>query len=114
MGAAEAEIVGFDFGMEAAFEGGLGDGKKALGGAGAAGYGSSEELVGAAPVAQPEPIQLPEADARVWSALGGGVFGMDELAARAALPTRECLAAVTSLELRGMVECLVSGEVRRR
>lgn len=71
-------------------------------------------LVGVSPAAQPEPIQLPEADARVWSALGGGVLGMDELAARAALPVRECLSAVTSLELRGMVECLVSGEVRRR
>lgn len=33
MGTVEAEIVGFDFGLEAAFEAGFDDGKEALGGA---------------------------------------------------------------------------------
>lgn len=43
MGTAEAEIVGFDFGLEAAFEGGLDYWEEALRGSGATGDGSSEE-----------------------------------------------------------------------
>jgi len=38
----------------------------------------------------------------------------DELSNRANMPARECLAAVSSLEILGLVECLLTGEVRRR
>ncbi len=53
-------------------------------------------------------------EARVWEALDGGAVEMDVLCARAALPADRCLAAVTSLELSGAVECGISGEVHRR
>lgn len=51
---------------------------------------------------------------RVWSALECAALSLDELCARAALPVTECLAAVTGLELRGAVECALTGEIRRR
>jgi len=71
-------------------------------------------LAGVSAGPQPEPIQLSESEARVWSALGVSARGMDALVSISGLPTRECLAVVTSLELRGLIECLVSGEIRRR
>lgn len=43
MGTAEAEIVGFDFGLEAAFEACLDEREETLRGSGATGDGSSEE-----------------------------------------------------------------------
>ena len=39
---------------------------------------------------------------------------IDSLAARTRLPARECMRAVTTLELAGAVECLLTGEIRRR
>jgi len=51
---------------------------------------------------------------RIWSALESGAQSLDMLCARAALPVNECLAAVTGLELRGAVECALTGEIRRR
>ncbi len=71
-------------------------------------------LAGVTQVQQPEPIHLSETDAAVWSAIGGETLAIDSVAARARLSTRECLAAITSLELSGMVESLITGEVRRR
>ena len=71
-------------------------------------------IAGVAAVAQPEPIQLDEVDARVWTAIGGETLPVDSVASRAQVSTRECLAAITSLELSGMVESLITGEVRRR
>lgn len=61
-----------------------------------------------------EPIQLSDVEARVWSALGGSSIRMDALAATAKLSARECMTVVTMLELRGLVESLVSGDIRRR
>jgi DNA processing protein len=71
-------------------------------------------LAGLTPVTQAEPIQLSDIDAKVWSALGGQSLSVDSIAARTDLSTRECLAAVTSLELSGMIESLITGEIRRR
>ena len=51
---------------------------------------------------------------RVWNALGHGAASLDELCARSGLPVAQCLTAVTGLELRGAVECALTGEVRRR
>lgn len=51
---------------------------------------------------------------RVWSALDSCAPSLDDLCARAALPVAECLAALTGLELRGAVECALTGEIRRR
>ena len=54
------------------------------------------------------------AELRVWSALDQGAASLDELCARSALPVAQCLSAVTGLELRGIVECALTGEIRRR
>ena len=63
---------------------------------------------------QSEPIGLPPAEAAIWSALATEPLAIDTLASRVRLTTRECLMIVTSLEIKGMVECLLTGEVRRR
>lgn len=51
---------------------------------------------------------------RIWGALGDGEATLDELCARAGLPVSECVAAVSGLELRGAVECSLTGTIRRR
>lgn len=71
-------------------------------------------LVGAARAASPPPYQLNEADGEVWSALAGGALTVDALSRLTSLAARDCLTAVTSLEIQGMVESLLTGEVRRR
>ena len=50
----------------------------------------------------------------VWDALGVHALDVDALTALSALPASRCLAAVTTLELRGVVECSLTGEIRRR
>lgn len=54
------------------------------------------------------------AERMVWKALSGGAIDVDALAASTDLPLRECLAALTALELAGAVECDPTGEIRRR
>jgi DNA processing protein len=50
----------------------------------------------------------------VWMALDVPAPDLDTLAARASLPARRCLAAVSALELSGAIECALTGEIRRR
>lgn len=64
---------------------------------------------GASSQAPEDPIEL-----RVWSVLGDGEATMDELCGRTGLPVSECLIAVTGLEVRGAIECALTGVVRRR
>lgn len=91
--------------------------------------GSNELLgVGASPIASMAdaltlaglmaPIQLgdlPEhgAERRLWNALAEGAADLDTLCARAALPAHQGLAAVSALEIRGLIECAMTGEIRR-
>jgi len=58
---------------------------------------------------------LPEqgAERRLWDALAYGPTDLDTLCTRAALPAHAGLAAVSALEIRGMIECALSGEIRR-
>lgn len=60
-------------------------------------------------------FELPEAgvERRLWDALAQGPADLDTLCTRASLPAREALAAVSGLEVRGMIECALSGEIRR-
>ena len=59
--------------------------------------------------------ELPEGGAEriVWHALERGGLDLESLSARASLPAHQALAAVSALELRGLVECSLTGEIRR-
>jgi len=57
---------------------------------------------------------LPETEQRVWDALKDGLAEMDSLPETTGLSMAECLAAVTSLEILGLVECTLAGEIHRR
>lgn len=70
-------------------------------------------LVGVAPPRSAPPELRTPAERAIWEALAAGPAAVDELAARAALPARECLAALTALEMRGAIACALTGEVRR-
>ena len=71
-------------------------------------------LAGVDGAAQASPARLSDVDARVWSAIGGETLGIDAIASRSGLSARDCLESVSSLELEGMIESLVTGQVRRR
>jgi DNA processing protein len=71
-------------------------------------------LAGLSPVPRAGPRVDDEVEMRVWAALGHGAATLDELCSRSGLPVAQCLSAVTGLELRGAVECALTGEVRRR
>jgi len=72
-------------------------------------------LLGIAPQrdAAPPPT-LPDSEQKVWEATAEGCIDTDRLPATTGLPLSECLAAITSLEILGLVECTIAGEVRRR
>ena len=67
----------------------------------------------AAPRRAPEPA-LVGAAAALWEALRDGAADVETLAARARLPARACLTALSELELAGLVTCALTGEVARR
>ncbi len=71
-------------------------------------------LLGLEAPVRSKPELRDEAERRVWAALLDGASTLDELCSRAALPVAQCLTAVTGLELRGVVECALTGEIRRR
>lgn len=53
-------------------------------------------------------------EGRVWAALADGALDLDSLCHRSGLPASQCLAAVTKLEIAGSIECVLTGEIRRR
>ena len=53
------------------------------------------------------------AERRLWDALEQGPTDLDTLCTRSALPAHEAMAGVTGLEMLGLVECAMSGEIRR-
>ncbi len=79
-----------------------------------AAVGDAMLLAGVNAPSRPRALELPEPESRVWNALRAGGLDPDTLANHSSLPARECLAAVASLEIMGLVECLLTGEVRRR
>ena len=52
-------------------------------------------------------------EAKVWDTLADGAIAVDLIAIRSHLPTTRCLAAITTLEMAGAVQCLLTGEVQR-
>ncbi|HEY7878282.1 MAG TPA: DNA-processing protein DprA, partial [Gemmatimonadaceae bacterium] len=71
-------------------------------------------LIKAAPTKRPEPAFQTPAEHAVWEALRHGPADIDLLAVRSELPARECLAAVTTLEMAGLIACALTGEIQRR
>jgi DNA processing protein len=64
------------------------------------------------------PIRLADLPAeggerRLWELLSEGAANLDTLCTRSGLPAHEAMAALGALELRGLVECALSGEIRR-
>ena len=59
--------------------------------------------------------ELPEGshERLLWDALAEGGADMDTLCTRSRLPAHEGMAAVAALEMRGFIECTLSGEIRR-
>lgn len=59
--------------------------------------------------------EIPEGggERRLWDALGDGAADLDTLCTRSGLPAHEGMAAASALEMRGLVECALSGEIRR-
>ncbi len=60
-------------------------------------------------------IDLPEGgmERLLWDALGVGPADLDTLCARMAIPAHVAMAAVGVLEIRGLVQCALTGEIRR-
>lgn len=54
------------------------------------------------------------AERSVWDALADGPARVDDISARTGVAARDCLVAITSLEIQGLVEATLAGDVRRR
>jgi DNA processing protein len=68
----------------------------------------------AAPPAERAIPNLPNDEQLVWQTVGFNFVDCDTIAIKSGLAPQACLAAVTSLELMGLVECSIAGEIRRR
>ena len=60
-------------------------------------------------------VDLPTdgAELRLWNALVAGPGDLDALCARAGLRVHEGMAAASALEMRGIIQCTLTGEIRR-
>ncbi|MDQ3673983.1 MAG: DNA-processing protein DprA, partial [Gemmatimonadota bacterium] len=58
-------------------------------------------------------VDLPEPERRLWDCLGAGPADIDRLSERTGLAVAQCLAGVSSLEIRGLVQCSLAGEITR-
>jgi len=67
-----------------------------------------------APSEKAQPPLLPDSEQKIWDAIEGGFTNTDSLPSATGLTLAECLAAITSLEIMGLVECSLAGEIRRR
>ena len=72
------------------------------------------QLIGLTPAVHAPSAASSPAERAVWEALGRGARSLDDICAIAGLPAGECLAAVTTLELSGAIECGLTGEITRR
>jgi DNA processing protein len=56
---------------------------------------------------------LPDSQRQLWDLLADGPADVDRLAAKSGLALGECLAGISSLEVLGLVDCTLAGEIRR-
>lgn len=68
----------------------------------------------AAPTAERLMPRLPRDEQLVWQTVGFNFLDSDTISHKTGLSPQSCLAAITSLELMGLVECSLAGEIRRR
>jgi DNA processing protein len=71
-------------------------------------------LLGLTAPPPPPPPLLPDSEQKVWEATSASYLATDTLPEITGLTMAECLAAITSLEILGLVECSLAGEIRRR
>jgi DNA processing protein len=71
-------------------------------------------LAGLTPAARSPAVDAAGPDRAIWEAVGAGAHDLDTISSVTALPAREVMAGITRLELRGAVECVLTGEIRRR
>ena len=65
------------------------------------------------PEKPPTPL-LPDTEQKLWDALDDGMKLTDDLPALTNLSLADCLAAITSLEIMGLIDCTLAGELKRR
>ena len=70
-------------------------------------------LLGISAAARAEGVPETPNERKVWTALAKPAADFDVLCARTGLPVRVCFETVTALEIRGLVECSLTGELRR-
>lgn len=70
-------------------------------------------LAGLVAPLRPSELAVGGVERRLWDALAAGPADLDTLCTRASLAAHDGLAAVSGLEVRGMIECALSGEIRR-
>jgi DNA processing protein len=70
-------------------------------------------LLGLTAPARARDLPADGSERALWDALAAGHADLDTLSTRARLPAHEAMAAVSALELRGLVECTLTGEIRR-
>ena len=70
-------------------------------------------LLGVSLPKQNDDIDLPEPERRLWDCLRDGPADVDRLSDQTGLALGQCLSAVSSLEIRGLVQCSLAGEIRR-
>ena len=78
---------------------------------------SLDDALALAGLTPPRPAVRPafgEPEQRILAELQRGAADLDTISARTRLPARECMQAVTLLEIAGAVECTLTGEVRLR
>lgn len=55
-----------------------------------------------------------DAEQRIWDALEMVAGSLDDLCSRVSMPVAQCMSTITDLELRGVIECEMTGAIRRR
>ena len=70
-------------------------------------------LLGVSLPKQTDDLDLPEPERRLWDCLREGPADVDRLSDQTGLGLAQCLSAVSSLEIRGLIQCSLAGEISR-
>jgi DNA processing protein len=78
-----------------------------------ASFADAIALMGLTTAIRLEDIPAGSGERRLWDSLALGGADLDTLSTRSGLPAHEAMAAVSGLEMRGYIECALTGEIRR-